>query len=215
MELLAAEAVSHAFDYELFSDISLHVNSKETIAITGVSGSGKSTFLHILTTLLKPKSGIVRVLGKETFRLNEKELLTLRSCEIGIVFQAHYLFRGFTGVENIEVAAMLSEQDIDTKLLEKLHISDVIAKRVTDLSGGQQQRVSIARVLTKKPRIIFADEPTGNLDTQTAKEVMDIFEEYVTANDAALVIVTHDEGIAARCDKIFHLEDKQLFQIEK
>ncbi len=214
MNLLNATAISHSFDYELFSNISLHVSAGDTIAITGVSGSGKSTFLHILSTLLVPKAGNVEILGKDLKGLSEKELVHLRSHELGIIFQSHYLFRGFSAMENLEVASMLSHEKIDEALLQRLGIAQVMHQKVSELSGGQQQRVSIARVLTKIPRIIFADEPTGNLDNKTASEVMNIFNEYIAQNKAALVLVTHDESLAHRCDKIYHLENKELIQVK-
>ena len=214
MNLLNATSISHSFDYELFTDISLHVSAGDKIAITGVSGSGKSTFLHILSTLLKPKAGNVEILGKNLNSLNEKELVHLRSNDLGIIFQSHYLFRGFSAMENLEVASMLSHEEIDNELLKRLGIAEVMHQKVSELSGGQQQRVSIARVLTKKPRIIFADEPTGNLDNKTANEVMNIFDEYIIQNSAALVLVTHDEALAHRCDKIYHLENKELLGIK-
>lgn len=214
MNLLNATNISHSFDYELFNDISLHVSPMDTIAITGVSGSGKSTFLHILSTLLQPKEGNVEILGKNLKGLNDKELVRMRSNDLGIIFQSHYLFRGFSATENLEVASMLSHEPIDNNLLQRLGIADIVYQKVSELSGGQQQRVSIARVLTKKPRIIFADEPTGNLDSKTAEEVMNIFEEYIRDNQAALVLVTHDEGLAQRCKKIFHLENKELRQVK-
>ncbi len=214
MNLLNATLISHSFDYDLFSDISLHVSAGDRIAITGVSGSGKSTFLHILSTLLKPKVGNVEILGKDLNSLTEKELVHLRSNDLGIIFQSHYLFRGFSAMENLEVASMLSHEKIDNELLKRLGIAEVMHQKVSELSGGQQQRVSIARVLTKKPSIIFADEPTGNLDNKTAREVMNIFDEYITQNGAALVLVTHDESLANRCDKIYHLENKELTQVK-
>ncbi len=214
MNLLNATLISHSFDYDLFSDISLHVSAGDRIAITGVSGSGKSTFLHILSTLLKPKKGNVEILGRDLNSLTERELVHLRSNDLGIIFQSHYLFRGFSAMENLEVASMLSHEEIDHELLQRLGIAEVIHQKVSELSGGQQQRVSIARVLTKKPRIIFADEPTGNLDNKTAREVMNIFDEYIVQNGAALVLVTHDESLANRCDKIYHLENKELTQVK-
>jgi putative ABC transport system ATP-binding protein len=113
-------------------------------------------------------------------------------------------------MENIEVATILSGEQVDPALLEKLEITDVMEQKIGELSGGQQQRVSIARVLSKKPRIIFADEPTGNLDTQTATLVMDVLTSYIRSEDAALLLVTHDEAMARRCDTIYRLEDERL-----
>ena len=214
MNLLNATNISHSFDYELFTNINLHVNAGDRIAITGVSGSGKSTFLHILSSLLKPKNGRIEILNQDLLSLGDKELVNLRSKDLGIIFQSHYLFRGFSATENLEVASMLSDEPIEESLLVRLGISEVMYQKVSELSGGQQQRVSIARVLTKKPQIIFADEPTGNLDGKTADEVMKIFEEYVEKNAAALILVTHDDGLAQRCSKIFHLENKQLHQVK-
>lgn len=205
--------ISHSFDYELFSNISLHVNEGEKIAITGESGSGKSSLLHILSSLLTPLHGKVEILQKDITKLKRDELDALRCHDIGIVFQAHYLFKGFSALENIEVASILSKKQIDYELLEKLKISNILNKKVSDISGGQQQRVSIARVLSKKPKIIFADEPTGNLDANTAREIMDIFDDYVVNEDAALIVVTHDMAIANRCNKIFHLEAKRLTRV--
>ena len=137
-------------------------------------------------------------------------LLEIRKKKIGIIFQFHYLFNGFTALDNIKVASLLAETEIDNSLLKKLKIENVIEQNIQTLSGGQQQRVSIARVLTKKPKIIFADEPTGNLDRDTAFEVMDILENYIEENNASLLLVTHDIEIAKKCDKIYQLKDKKL-----
>jgi len=208
--LIKATNLSHSFDYELFNDISLSVSPNEKVAIIGVSGSGKSTLLHILSTFLKPNSGEVYLFDKNIYAINEKELIEIRKKEIGIIFQFHYLFNGFSALDNLEVAALLAETKIDETLLKRLKIEDVINQNIQTLSGGQQQRVSIARVLTKKPKIIFADEPTGNLDRETAFEVMDILEEYCNENNASLVMVTHDEELAKKCDTIYKLENKQL-----
>ena len=113
-------------------------------------------------------------------------------------------------MENIEVATMLSGSEIEESLLEKLEIKDLMDQKIGELSGGQQQRVSIARVLSKKPRIIFADEPTGNLDNETAELVMEVLLDYAKETGAGLLLVTHDEGMAARCNKTYKLEDKVL-----
>lgn len=210
MYTLEANGISHSFDYPLFENVSLNIQPKESVAIIGSSGSGKSTLLHILSTLLEPNSGEVSLLGKNIYSNNQKQNLEIRREEIGIIFQAHYLFRGFNAYENIEIASILSNEEISNDLLEKLNIAHVMTQQVGELSGGQQQRVSIARVLTKKPKIIFADEPTGNLDKQTAHEVMDIIFEYINQNDASLIIVTHDEELASKCDFQFELKNRAL-----
>jgi putative ABC transport system ATP-binding protein len=210
LPLLQASNLSHSFDYQLFTNVSFDLFAKESMAVVGKSGSGKSTLLHICATLLKPNEGKVFLFGKEIYSLKSKEQLTIRRHEIGIVFQSHYLFKGFSAKENIEVASLLSRQPIDEVLIERFGIAHVMQKRVSELSGGEQQRVSVARVLTKKPRIIFADEPTGNLDAQTAQEVMDAVFEYVEKESAALFLVTHDADLAKRCGKCYRLEEKRL-----
>jgi len=212
MTLLNATSLSHAFEYPLFKDISLTLKAGESIAIVGVSGSGKSTLLHILSSLLRPNSGRVELFGNDIYTLNDSALVQLRRSDLGLIYQSHYLFKGFSAYENLEVAAILARESIDTHLLERLGIEKVIRQKVTELSGGQQQRVSIARILSKKPRLIFADEPTGNLDHATALEVMDIFEDYLAKNSAGMVLVTHDESLAARCNHIFRMQNGSLKQ---
>ena len=210
MNLLSAKNLSHTFEYELFNNISLDLNEKESVAIIGISGSGKSTLLHILSTLLVPDDGKVSLFNENISQMSIKKLSKIKRDYLGLVFQSHYLFKGFSTYENLEVAAILSHQKIDNKLLKRLGIDNVITQKVTELSGGQQQRVSIARVLTKQPRILFLDEPTGNLDKKTANIVMDIFFEYIEQNNAGMVLVTHDEELAYKCKKVYRLEDKEL-----
>ena len=211
--MLKALNLTHKFDYTLFNDINLDIKPATTTAIMGVSGSGKSTILHILSTLLSPYSGEVIYNNRSIYNLNSNELLKIRRYDFGIIFQAHYLFKGFNGFENIELATILSGQKIDSKLLEALKIDKVINQKIGELSGGQQQRVSIARVLAKKPKIIFADEPTGNLDQATAKEVMSVIFDYVRNNKAALVLVTHDDDLAKLCDDGYQLANYTLTKI--
>jgi len=208
--MLEAFNLSHSFDYLLFENVNLKIKEKEKIAIVGSSGSGKSTLLHILSSFLKPNIGEVIFNGKNLYSLKQNELIEIRKKEIGIIFQFHYLFNTFSALENLEVAALLSGRDIDYALLERLKIKNVIHQNIQTLSGGQQQRVSIARVLTKKPKIIFADEPTGNLDKQNAYEVIEVLKEYCNNNNAALVTVTHDLEIAAKFDKVYVLKNKKL-----
>jgi len=214
MKLLEARDIAHHFDYPLFAGVDLTLNSHESVAIIGVSGSGKSTLLHILSTLLHPDSGSVELLGEPLGRLSNRSLVRLRRDDLGIIFQSHYLFRGFTGIENLEVASLLSGEPVEEGLLRMLKIDHVIGQKVTELSGGQQQRVSIARVLTKKPRIIFADEPTGNLDAETANEVMALFESYIAREDAGLLLVTHEPSLAMRCQRVYRLEAQRLERVK-
>ncbi|WP_309496673.1 ABC transporter ATP-binding protein [Sulfurovum sp.] len=208
--LLEATHISHGFDYPLFTDIHFTILPTQSAAIVGRSGSGKSTLLHIFSTFMKPESGKVTLFGEDLYGLNEKSVESLRRYDIGIIFQFHYLFKGMSALDNIDVATMLSGEQIDESILEKLEINHLMHHKTSELSGGEQQRVSIARVLSKKPRIIFADEPTGNLDKETAKLVMDVLLEYIKENEAGLVLVTHDESLAARCDCVYKVEENSL-----
>lgn len=209
MSLLHVQNLSHSFDYPLFEDVSFDLAEQKSIAVVGVSGSGKSTLLHICATLLKPQSGDVKLLGKNLYSLSDNEILKIRREDIGIVFQSHYLFKGFNTFENIELATLLNDTQMDSTLLKKFGIETLLDKKIGELSGGQQQRVSIARVLSKKPKILFADEPTGNLDSKTANEVMDVLFEYIENNNAALLLVTHDLKLAQRCNAIIEFKAKK------
>ena len=208
--LLEATHLSHGFDYPLFTDIHFTLYPAQSAAIVGRSGSGKSTLLHIFSTFLKPNSGKVILLEEDIYALKERSIEALRRYDVGIIFQFHYLFKGMSALDNIDVATMLSGEEIDDVILQKLEIAHLMSHKTSELSGGEQQRVSIARVLSKKPRIIFADEPTGNLDKETAKLVMDVLLTYVKENEAGLVLVTHDETLAARCDTVYKGEENNL-----
>ena len=208
--ILQAQNLSHEFDYPLFNALNLELHAQETIAIMGASGTGKSTLLNLLCSLLKPKSGDVLFQNKKIYSLKKQELLNIRRDDFGIIFQAHYLFRGFSAYENLQVASLLSKNAINNELLKELNIDFVMNQGVGELSGGQQQRLSIARVLTKKPQVIFADEPTGNLDKKTAQEVMNALFSYVKNNGAGMIIVTHENEIAMQCDKVYELNDLEL-----
>ncbi len=211
--LLKATNISHSFDTNLFSNVNFSLNPSESAVIVGRSGSGKSTLLHIFSTFLSPNEGTVKLFLKDLYTQKDAAIEAIRRFEVGIVFQSHYLFKGMTALENIEVATMLSDGKIEDSLLEKLEIKTLMEQKIGELSGGQQQRVSIARVLSKQPRIIFADEPTGNLDKETAELVMDVLLDYIKETGAGLLLVTHDEVMAARCNKIYQLEDKVLQEI--
>ncbi len=205
MELLRAENLGHSFDYPLFENLNFVLNKKDCITIQGSSGCGKSTLLHIISSLLKPNKGEVFFKGQNLYKISENERLKIRRYDLGIIFQTHYLFKGFSALENIELASVLSNQDLDEKILKKLGIHELLKQKIGKLSGGQQQRVSIARVLCKKPKIIFADEATGNLDFDNAKNVIELLVSYAKENDAALFFVTHDSKLAQFCDKTYIL----------
>ncbi|MCZ6155639.1 ABC transporter ATP-binding protein [Campylobacter ureolyticus] len=213
MELLKSVGLKHSFDYTLFENLNLTLLSKQSLAILGVSGCGKSTLLHILSTLLEPDEGEVFYKNISLYSQNIDEKLKIRRHDFGIIFQSHYLFKGFSAYENIELSTILTKQKMDNELFKKLKIENILNQKVGELSGGQQQRVSIARVLSKKPSIIFADEPTGNLDKDTANDVMNTLFDYIKNTNSGLILVTHDEKIALNCDEIYRLENKFLKKI--
>ena len=208
--LLQGTDLAHAFDYPLYEDVSLALRAGESVAVQGRSGSGKSTLLHTLAGFLPPLTGHVEILGHDLYAMDEAEREMFRRTELGIVFQTHYLFKGMTGRQNIEAATQLAGTELDPWLLERLEIDGVIDQKVGELSGGQQQRVSLARVLAKQPRLIFADEPTGNLDKQTAILVMEVMQEYIRKREGTLFVVTHDGEIAGMCGEHYVLKDKRL-----
>lgn len=211
MELLRARGISHYFENVLYEDLHFSLESGQSMAIMGVSGSGKSTILNNLSTMLKPKKGEVDIANHTNiYSLKSSDLLAIRRYEVGIIFQSHYLFRGFSAAENLQVASILSEEEIDINLLERFEIAHTLKQQIGQLSGGQQQRLSIARVLTKKPLVIFADEPTGNLDSHTAKKVVEVLFEYIEKMGGALVLATHDGSIAQMCQKRYLLSNATL-----
>ena len=212
--MLRAENISFSFDYPLFSNIDLAVAPRESIAILGVSGSGKSTLLHILASFQKPQQGRVVMLGEDLYQTSAAKLNDFRRFAIGLIFQHHYLFRGFSAQENLDVAALLSREAIDKALLERLGIAHILEQDAMNLSGGQQQRLSIARVLTKKPKLIFADEPTGNLDSKSSREVIDLLKLSNKRDGQTLIIITHDENIALQADRIITIGDGKILRDE-
>jgi putative ABC transport system ATP-binding protein len=212
--LLEAKGVSHKYDYPLFENINISLFPKQSIAIIGLSGSGKSTLLNIFSSLLKPDDGSVTIEGENLSLMKYSQVLKLRREKLGIIFQSHYLLRGFNADENLEVALMLSNQNRDDEMLQKMKIDHIMKQGIGELSGGQQQRLSIARVISKKPKVIFADEPTGNLDKETANDVMDVLFDYIDENGAGLLLVTHEESLAYRCDIVYKLVDYGLERLK-
>ena len=212
--LINASNIAHSFDNLLFSNVNLSLSPKDSIAILGPSGSGKSTLINILSTLLPPKEGKLSILeSSDIYSKKESKILNIRKNEIGIIFQQHYLFRGFNALDNLKVTSFLTNKEIDFNLLEILGISHLLKKQIGELSGGEQQRFSIARVLLKKPKIIFADEPTGNLDSFNTLNVMEAIFKYIDSYNGALITATHDINVANMCKKKYILKNKELIQI--
>lgn len=212
--ILEIKNLSHNFDYPLFKNINLTLFQGQSIAIIGTSGSGKSTLLNILSSLLQPNNGEVLYNNTQLYTLKKNELLAIRRKDFGIIFQAHYLFRGFNASENLHIAELLSQQEVDKNLLQTLKIDHVMHQAVGELSGGQQQRLSIARILSKQPKVIFADEPTGNLDQTTAQEVMKVMFDYIQEKQSAMILVTHEEELAHHCDHVYKLENMELIKLK-
>lgn len=202
----------------VLNNANLQIQAQKKVAIVGESGSGKSTLLHIASLLDKFDAGEIFLEGKEISRLKDKEKSTIRNKNFGFVYQSHLLLQEFTVLENI-LMPILIERKIKKadkaragELLTKLNILECASKFPVELSGGQQQRVAIARALIQSPKIVFADEPTGNLDPDTAKLVRSLFNTLIAEEGISLVIVTHDMNMAESCDDIYHLEDKFLVE---
>lgn len=191
--------------------IDLTINRGEFLAIVGTSGSGKSTLLHILGGLDQPTKGEVKVHGKNIEKLNDEALTIFRRRNIGFVFQKYNLVPMLTVWENIVVPILLDGKKIDkeyiSELITLLRLTDKVNSRPNELSGGQQQRVAIARALATKPVIIFADEPTGNLDSKTGQDVLGLLRITSKKFKQTMVIITHDEEVAQLADRIIRMED--------
>lgn len=206
--LVELKNVSHSFDVMLYRDISFGLKPMHSMAILGASGSGKSTILNHLSTLLPPQEGQINIANfHNVYDLDENKLLYLRQKIMGVIFQAHYLFRGFNVMQNIRIAELIAQTKMDMNILEEFGIAHTLKQQIGELSGGQQQRLSIARVLTKKPLVLLADEPTGNLDKDTAINIMKYLLSYVKNNKATLVLATHDTHIAEMCSHVVLLEN--------
>lgn len=201
----------------ILKGVSLTINKGEVAAIVGPSGAGKSTLLQLLGTLDNADGGEVRINNQLLTQLNDKELSTFRNTNIGFVFQFHHLLPEFTALENICLPAYI-KGDLSTtqviaratELMEYLGIDSRASHKPAQLSGGEQQRVAVARALINKPAVIFADEPSGNLDTQHAKELHDLFFKLSKDFEQTFVIVTHNNELAQQVDRLFQMRDGML-----
>ena len=197
--------------------IDLEVRAGEFVALTGPSGSGKSTLLNLIGLLDRPSRGEIAIEGRLTATLDDRERTRLRARRLGFVFQFHHLLPAFTAVENVELPLLADRGRRDpemreraTALLEAVGLSDRLHFPASDLSGGQQQRVAIARALVASPPLVLADEPTGNLDSESGEQVLALLRRFNAERDTAFVIVTHEERIADHCDRVVHLVDGRI-----
>jgi lipoprotein-releasing system ATP-binding protein len=201
---------------EVLKGVSLTINEAEMLAIVGASGAGKSTLLHLLSTLDTIDKGEVYFKEKSLSKLSKSDLNLLRNKSFGFIFQFHHLLPEFSAIENICIPAWIAKSSTKQsnlramELLERMGLADRAHHKPSELSGGEQQRVAIARALINKPSIVFADEPTGNLDSNNAEEVNKLFLELKSELKQTFVIVTHNDGLAKLADRVIHMRDGHL-----
>jgi len=199
---------------EVLKGISFSIDSKEVVSIVGPSGSGKTSIIMLASGLETASAGSVKVNNQEIVGLKENELSEVRRKNIGIVFQSFYLIPNLTAVENVLLSLEANQQfnlEKDAEnLLDEFGLSHRLHHLPSELSGGEQQRVAIARALINKPKIILADEPTGNLDSANSESMIDLLFDYTKKSQTSLVMVTHDTSIAKRCDRIIEIRDGQI-----
>lgn len=202
-------------------DISFYITSQEIISIVGASGAGKSTLLHVLGALDRPSSGNVSYNGTDIFTLNDTELALFRNTHIGFVFQFHHLLPEFTALENVMMPLLIRRiakseaREQAYSALQDVGLDARIQHKPGELSGGEQQRVAIARAIVNNPTVIFADEPTGNLDTKTGNMVSDVLQHLNEKIGVMIVLVTHNEDLARIADRVVHLSDGDIMEIEQ
>jgi putative ABC transport system ATP-binding protein len=198
----------------ILKDIDLHIRRSEAVALLGPSGSGKSTLLMVMTGLERPDSGSVKVAGQALLGLNEDQLACFRGKNVGIVFQAFHLIPTMTALENVavplELAGIRDAQSIAERELAAVGLAQRALHYPAELSGGEQQRVALARALAPNPAIIVADEPTGNLDEATGREIIELLFRGRAERATTLVLVTHDTALAARCDRVLHMRSGRI-----
>ena len=212
--IIEAKNIEKSFGtLKVLKGIDFIAEKSEVVSIMGASGAGKSTLLQILGTLSTPDSGSLEINGVDVLRLKEKQLSAFRNKEIGFVFQFHHLLPEFTSLENVMIPAFIagrSEKDakVDAlELLDNLGLSERINHKPSELSGGEQQRVAIARALINKPSILFADEPSGNLDSITKDEIHKLFFSLRNKYGQTIIIGTHDPELASMCDRSLFIRD--------
>ncbi len=212
--MLVAKDIQKAYgELPILKGVNLEVGKGEIVSIVGSSGAGKTTLLQILGTLDKPDSGILEIGGINPFKLSQKELANFRNKSLGFIFQFHQLLPEFTALENAMLPALIGgkskkeAEQLALPLLERLGISSRKTHKPSELSGGEQQRVAVCRALINNPKVILADEPSGNLDTKNAKELHELFFQLRDEFNQTFVIVTHNEELAHMADRSLVMRD--------
>ena len=219
--ILACEAVCKNYydgqlNVQVLDNLTLQVDKGQSIGIVGASGSGKSTLLHILGGLDKPTSGRVSLMGQDLSQLSQKQLSGLRNRHLGFVYQFHHLLPEFSALENVMMPLLIGKRPKEQArerallMLEKVGLKNRVLHRPGELSGGERQRAAIARALVTDPACLLADEPTGNLDRKNALNILDMMMELKQELGTALVVVTHDDEMAARFDRVLNMADGAL-----
>lgn len=212
--MISLSDIRKSFDrLEVLRGVSLDVEAGEVMSIVGPSGAGKTTFLHIMGTLDRPDSGKVSYDGRDLSGLSSNELARFRNSSVGFVFQSHQLLPEFSMIENVAMPALIGGMRRKeafaraSELIDYLGLAERAAHRPSQLSGGERQRAAVARALVNRPSVVLADEPSGSLDSHNRKELHRLFFELRRDMGQTFVIVTHDEGLAADCDRVVHMTD--------
>jgi len=202
---------------EVIKDLNIEIKEGESISILGKSGSGKSTFLNLIGGLDKPTKGGVLIKNQDLKGLSDDQITSIRGESLGFIYQSHHLLKDFTALENVSMPLCITNQKETRKkakeILEKVGLGDRLDHYPHELSGGERQRVAIARAIVLEPSCILADEPTGSLDSEAAKNVLDLLLGLVKDKNTSLVMVTHDEEIASKMDKKFQMKQGKLTKI--
>lgn len=199
---------------EVIKGVNLKINSGENVAVVGKSGSGKTSLIMLIAGLEKATSGKIIFEDQDISAYSEDELADLRKRKIGVVFQSFYLIPNYTALENVslvlEINKIENAQKKSAELLEQFGLKDRLNHFPSQLSGGEQQRVAIARSIILSPKLILADEPSGNLDSENSKLIINLLFKYSKQNNSSLILVTHDQSIAKECDKIIEIKDGKI-----
>ena len=219
--MIEAKGIEKSFGtLKVLKGIDLQVEKSEVASIMGASGAGKSTLLQILGTLSTPDAGTLIIDGTDVTGLNRREISRFRNLKLGFVFQFHHLLPEFTSLENVMIPALIAGQSEKTakddalKLLDTMGLAERTSHKPSELSGGEQQRVAIARALVNRPAVLFADEPSGNLDSVTKSEIHNLFFRLRDELGQTIVIVTHDPELAKMCDRTLFMKDGQFLSAE-